>query len=142
MARLLETDTLLRSTTTTLELAEGLPCVRGDRIQLQQVVLNLILNGLEAMAGTDPATRHLTISTAVGGAGVVHVGVRDTGVGIAWDRLDRVFDAFYTSKPNGLGMGLSIAKTIVRAHGGRIWAENHPDGGACVGFDLPVEQAS
>ena len=142
VARLLETDTLLRSTTTTLELAEGLPCVRGDRIQLQQVVLNLILNGLEAMAGTDPATRHLTISTAVGGAGVVHVGVRDTGVGIAWDRLDRVFDPFYTSKPNGLGMGLSIAKTIVRAHGGRIWAENHPDGGACVGFDLPVEQAS
>jgi PAS domain S-box-containing protein len=139
--RLVETDIILRGASTVLDLAADLPVVRGDRIQLQQVVLNLVLNGLEAMEPGERSERRLMIRTARSGPGAVQVAVRDTGVGIASDRLERIFDPFYTSKPDGLGMGLSIARSIVRAHGGRIWAENSPDGGACVGFDLPVEQS-
>jgi PAS domain S-box-containing protein len=139
VASLMETDTVLRGTITTLDLAEGLPPVRGDRIQLQQVVLNLILNGLEAMAGIERSGRRLSIQTMCYDSEQVQLAVRDTGTGIARDRMDHIFDPFYTSKPDGLGMGLSIARTIVQAHGGRIWAKNNPDRGASVGFMLPVE---
>jgi signal transduction histidine kinase len=122
-----------------MDLADGALPVKGDRIQLQQVVLNLILNGLEAMAGNDRGGRRLSIQTMWYDTGLVQLAVRDTGTGIARDRMDHIFDPFYTSKPDGLGMGLSIARTIVQAHGGRMWAENNLDCGASVGFVLPAE---
>jgi PAS domain S-box-containing protein len=140
VASLVETDTVLRGTVASLDLAEEPLPVRGDRIQLQQVVLNLILNGLEAMAGTERSARRLSIQTVWKGPDHVQLAVRDTGVGIARDRIDHIFDPFYTSKPDGLGMGLSIARTIVQAHGGRMWAENNLDRGASVGFVLPAER--
>ncbi len=139
VASLVETDTVLRGTVTTLELADGTLPVRGDRIQLQQVVLNLILNGLEAMAGSERSSRRLSIQTMWYDSGQVQLAVRDTGTGIARDRMDHSFDPFYSSKPDGLGMGLSIARTIVQAHGGRMWVENNLDRGASVGFVLPAE---
>jgi len=140
VASLMQTDTVLRGAITTLELAEGSLSVRGDRIQLQQVVLNLILNGLEAMAGTDRRNRRLCIQTIWYDSEQIQLAVRDTGTGIARDRIDHIFDPFYTSKPDGLGMGLSIARTIVQAHGGRMWAENNEGQGASVGFVLPAER--
>ncbi|MEZ0333658.1 MAG: MASE1 domain-containing protein [Gemmatimonadales bacterium] len=138
VASLVQTDTVLRGAITTLELADGPLPVRGDRIQLQQVVLNLILNGLEAMAGTDRRSRRLSIQTVWYDTEQIQLAVRDTGTGIAGDRIDHIFDPFYTSKPDGLGMGLSIARTIVQAHGGRVWAENNHGQGASVGFVLPA----
>ena len=140
VASLVQTDTVLRGAITTLELADGPLPVRGDRIQLQQVVLNLILNGLEAMAGTDRRSRRLSIQTVWYDTEQIQLAVRDTGTGIAGDRIDHIFDPFYTSKPDGLGMGLSIARTIVQAHGGRVWAENNHGQGASVGFVLPAER--
>ena len=140
VASLVQTDTVLRGTVTTLDLADGLLPVRGDRIQLQQVVLNLMLNGLEAMAGIDRGSRLMSIQTVWYDSEQVQLAVRDTGIGIARDRIDHIFDPFYTSKPDGLGMGLSIARTIVQAHGGRMWAENNLNRGASVGFVLPAER--
>jgi PAS domain S-box-containing protein len=140
VASLVATDTVLRGAATSLDLAEGLLPVRGDRIQLQQVVLNLILNGLEAMAATERTARRLSIRTVWWDDNHVQLAVRDTGSGIAGERMNHIFDPFYTSKLDGLGMGLSIARTIVQAHGGRMWAENNVDRGASVGFVLPVER--
>jgi signal transduction histidine kinase len=134
---LVETDTMLRSISATLDLTEGIAPIWGDRIQLQQVVLNLILNGLEAMTGTE-RTRLLTIRTGWQDGSNVRLAVQDTGSGIPPDRLSHIFDPFYTSKPHGLGMGLSIARTIVHAHGGQMWAANNSDGGATVGFVVPA----
>jgi C4-dicarboxylate-specific signal transduction histidine kinase len=104
------------------------------------VVLNLILNGLEAMAATERTARRLSIRTVWWDDNHVQLAVRDTGSGIAGERMNHIFDPFYTSKLDGLGMGLSIARTIVQAHGGRMWAENNVDRGASVGFVLPVER--
>ncbi|HEY1376315.1 MAG TPA: ATP-binding protein [Gemmataceae bacterium] len=124
-----------------LDLAAGLPPVLGDRVQVQQVVLNLMANAAEAMAGGAAGRRQLSVSTArVGGA--VAVSVRDSGPGISPDRLDRVFDAFFTTKPDGTGVGLSISRTIVEAHGGRIWAETAAGGGAAFHVTLPSKEPS
>jgi len=140
VASLVATDTVLRGAATSLDLAEGMLPVRGDRIQLQQVVLNLILNGLEAMVATERNARRLSIQTVWRDDSHVQLAVHDTGTGIAGERMKHIFDPFFTSKPDGLGMGLSIARTIVQAHGGRMWAENNPECGASVGFVLPVER--
>ncbi len=117
-------------------LAANLPPVRGDRVQLQQLVLNLILNGIEAMTAIEARPRQLVISTAVDGGNVVG-SVRDAGAGFDSDQAGRLFEAFYTTKPQGTGMGLAICRSIVEAHGGRITGSPNPNGGATFRFSLP-----
>jgi PAS domain S-box-containing protein len=120
------------------DLADGLPLIEGDRVQLQQVILNLIVNAVEAMSGTGDGTRELLISSRKANPGGVLVGVRDSGPGLAPETLDHVFEAFYTTKPGGLGMGLSICRSIIEAHGGRLWASADLPRGATFQFTLPV----
>src|SRR5262249_39003444 len=120
-----------------MQLAEGLPLLQGDRVQLQQVILNLIMNAIEAMSGVREGSRELLISTGHAEPGRVLVAVRDTGPALASANLERVFEAFYTTKPGGLGMGLSICRTIIEAHGGRLWMSANLPQGAIFQFTLP-----
>jgi signal transduction histidine kinase len=120
-------------------LCEGLLPVHGDRVQLQQVVLNLLLNAIEAMGSVEEKPRDLLISTAQDRAGVV-VAVRDSGPGIDPVHLDHVFKSFYTTKPDGTGMGLSICRSIIEAHGGRLWVEAKEPRGTTFQFTLPAVQ--
>jgi PAS domain S-box-containing protein len=119
------------------ELAPGLPMVEGDRTQLQQVILNLILNAIEAMDGSDEGTRELRINTERETAGV-RVTVRDTGPGLDPADTERVFQAFYTTKAKGMGMGLAICKSMVEAHGGRMWVSANEPRGAVFQFSVPL----
>jgi signal transduction histidine kinase len=123
---------------TRLGLWEGLSPVQGDRVQLQQVVLNLIVNAVEAMSSVDDEPRELSISTAPRGRDEILVAVRDSGPGIDPERLERVFDSFYTTNPSGMGLGLSICRSIVGAHGGQLWADANEPRGAVFQFTLPV----
>jgi C4-dicarboxylate-specific signal transduction histidine kinase len=116
----------------------GLPPVHGDRVQLQQVVLNLILNAIEAMSSVEQGSRELSISTQQAPSGEILVGVQDSGPGIDPGRLDQVFAPFYTTKNAGIGMGLSICRSIITAHGGRLWAEANRSRGAIFQFTLPA----
>jgi len=118
------------------QLADGLPLVVGDRIQLQQVMLNLILNAVEAMDESNEGSRELLISTEEDGANGVRITVRDWGPGLKPESVDRLFDAFYTTKPDGMGMGLSICRSIIEAHGGRVWATPNAPQGAVLQFTL------
>ena len=120
-------------------LLEGLPAVWGDRIQLQQVMLNLLTNAIEAMHWVGEGPRELWVETARGESGEVVIAVRDSGPGFAPQHLDRLFDAFYTTKPDGLGMGLAISRLIVESHGGRLWATGNMPTGATFQFTLPRE---
>jgi PAS domain S-box-containing protein len=122
-------------------LADGLGPVLGDRIQLQQVLLNLILNAAEAMSSVEEGTRELLISTEQDQTSAL-VAVRDSGPGIDAQHLDRVFDAFYTTKSSGTGMGLSICRSIIHAHGGKLWAETNEPRGAVFLFTLPADNNS
>jgi PAS domain S-box-containing protein len=128
--------TLRNGVSVQTRLAEGLLPVLGDRIQLQQVLLNLILNAAEAMSSVEEGARELVISTEHHLAGAL-VAVRDSGPGIGPAHLDRVFDAFYTTKSSGTGMGLSICRSIIDAHGGKLWAEANDSRGAAFQFTLP-----
>ncbi len=119
-------------------LAADLPDVLGDRIQVQQVLLNLIVNALEAMSTVGDRPRELTLRSTRGGSAAVLLAVQDSGVGIAPDLRDRVFDPFYTTKADGLGMGLPICRSIVEAHGGHLWAVEHEGPGLTVQFTLPI----
>jgi C4-dicarboxylate-specific signal transduction histidine kinase len=119
-------------------LAEGLPHIQGDRVQLQQVLLNLILNAVEALSGVSEGARELRIDTGQDVSGGVLVTVQDSGPGLSPESVDRLFDAFYTTKPGGMGMGLSICRSIVEAHGGQIWAARPAGPGATVQFTLPI----
>ena len=121
-------------------LAEDLPLIQGDRIQLQQVILNLIINAVEAMSGLGEVSRELVIGTAKAEPDGVLVEVRDSGPGLTPTNLERVFEAFYTTKPSGLGMGLSICRSIIEAHGGRLWATSSERQGASFIFRLPAHQ--
>ncbi len=121
-------------------LANGLPPVQGDRIQLQQVILNLIVNAVEAMSGAAEGARALLISTGKDASNAVLVAVRDSGSGLDPEGLDRLFDPFYTTKPSGMGMGLSICRSIIEAHGGRVWATANVPQGAVFEFTLPVAE--
>ncbi|MCP3709944.1 ATP-binding protein [Paraburkholderia sp. CNPSo 3274] len=124
-----------------LQLAEALPPIKGDRVQVQQVMLNLIINAIDAMSTVDDGTRELTISTAINEPGAVLVAVRDCGPGIAPENTERLFEPFYTTKASGMGMGLSICHSIVKAHGGRLWASANVPRGALFQFTLPVNPA-
>jgi signal transduction histidine kinase len=123
-------------------LAEALLPVQGDRVQMQQVVLNLILNAVEAMSTVEAGPRELLISTEPTQSGRVLVSVRDSGPGIDPDHLEHVFDAFYTTKSSGTGMGLSICRSIIEAHGGRLWADANKPRGAVFQFTLPNAENS
>jgi PAS domain S-box-containing protein len=122
------------------QLAEGLPPVQGDRVQLQQVLLNLIINAIEAMRDVGEEERELLISTRNEPDGV-SVEVQDSGPGFEPETLDRVFEAFYTTKPGGLGLGLSICRSIIEAHNGRLWASPNVPRGAIFGFIAPAHPA-
>jgi C4-dicarboxylate-specific signal transduction histidine kinase len=117
------------------KLADGLPVIEADRVQLQQVIVNLIINAIEAMSGVSDATRELLISTSKAEPGVL-VAVRDSGPGLLPGTLEHVFDPFYTTKASGLGMGLSICRSIIEAHGGRLWASPTVPRGAIFQFTL------
>jgi len=119
-----------------LQLASGLPSVRGDRIQLQQVIFNLAINGVQAMTMVADRPRVLFIRTQLLEPDQVLVAVEDSGVGIEPENLNRLFSAFYTTKPNGLGMGLSICRSIIEAHGGRVWASRNSDRGMIFQFTI------
>ena len=120
------------------ELADGLPPVLGDRVQLQQVILNLIVNGIEAMAKVNEGARELSVSSGKDESDSLVVAVRDSGEGIGQADLERVFDAFFTTKPDGMGMGLAICRTIIESHGGRLWAAANSPRGAVFQFTLPA----
>ena len=119
-------------------LAEGLPPVRGDRVQVEQVMLNLIINAIEAMGGVGKGSRALLVSTEQEASGDVLVSVQDSGPGLDVEGVDRLFDSFYTTKPCGMGLGLSICRSIIEAHGARIWASGDVRPGATFRFTLPV----
>jgi C4-dicarboxylate-specific signal transduction histidine kinase len=118
-------------------LAERMNPVQADRVQVQQVVLNLVLNAVEAMGSVDAGARELVISTEQSQTNDILVAVRDSGPGIDPESLDRVFEAFYTTKSSGMGMGLSICRSIIDAHGGRLWAEANEPRGAIFQFTVP-----
>jgi signal transduction histidine kinase len=120
--------------------AAGLNRVCGDRVQLQQVVLNLILNAIEAMGSIEKGARQLSISTKQDEPSNVLVAVQDSGTGLDPEQLDRVFAPFYTTKISGIGMGLAICRSIIAAHEGRLWAEAKRPGGATFQFTLPAGQ--
>jgi C4-dicarboxylate-specific signal transduction histidine kinase len=119
-------------------LAEGLPPIHVDRVQLQQVLLNLIINAIEAMSGTGQAVRELLISTGRNAANSIAVSVRDSGPGLDPKTMDRLFDAFFTTKSKGMGMGLAICHSIIEVHGGRMWASPNEPRGAVFQFTLPL----
>jgi PAS domain S-box-containing protein len=124
------------------ELATTLPMILGDRVQLQQVIINLVMNGMEAMQPATDRSRQLVIRSGQGETQRVLVSVTDCGVGISAENADRLFNAFFTTKSGGMGMGLSICRSIVEAHGGRLWATANVPHGATFQFSLPVNTAS
>jgi signal transduction histidine kinase len=125
-----------------VRLSEDLPRVLGDRVQLQQVMLNLIMNAIEAMSEVKEGSRELLISTSEVESGGVLIAVSDSGPGLPPASLARVFEAFYTTKSSGLGMGLSICRSIVEAHGGRLWATPNEPRGAVFCMALPIGENS
>jgi C4-dicarboxylate-specific signal transduction histidine kinase len=121
------------------QLADDSPRIQGDRVQLQQVMLNLIVNAIQSMSGVEDGNRELHISTACIEPEGVRVAVRDTGHGLRPESLPRLFEPFYTTKPEGMGMGLSICRSIIKAHGGRLWATSCEPRGALFQFTIPAE---
>ncbi|MCP4592296.1 MAG: PAS domain S-box protein, partial [bacterium] len=135
---LAEYEARTRSIHIELELAAGLPPAYADRIQVQQVVLNLVRNALEASGGLPNADQAVTIATELSDCGGLLVAVRDQGAGIDPDHADQIFEPFFTSRKTGMGMGLAICRSIVSGHGGRIWATPNPGGGTILSFTLPT----
>jgi len=135
---LARSDLIARGVTASMESPGALPSVRGDRVQIQQVLLNLFTNACDAMGQVDGARRQLVVRLGHGDNGSVTVSVADRGPGILPTKLGQVFEPFVTTKETGMGLGLTVCQTIIEAHGGRIWADNGPDGGAVLSFTLPV----
>ena len=138
--KLMRNDLANQGVTVQTELAENLPDVQGDRVQLQQVLLNLVLNGCEAMIDRDPSQRQLLITSGMEN-GAVHVSVRDRGGSIPEETMERVFEPFFTTKADGMGLGLSVCRTIIEAHQGNICARNNTEGGATFHFSIPCTQS-
>jgi len=120
------------------QLSEHVPVLLADRIQLQQVILNLIMNAIEAMSGVGGGPRELLVRSGTDGSEHVAISVQDSGLGLDPKSLEHLFEAFYTTKPQGMGMGLAISRSIVENHGGRLWASANPDKGATFQFTLPT----
>jgi signal transduction histidine kinase len=120
------------------QLSDDVPLILADRIQVQQVLLNLLMNAIEAMSGADEGPRELWVSSEIGESTDVLIAVRDSGSGLDPKSLDHLFDAFYTTKPHGLGMGLAISRSLIEAHGGRLWATAHVPHGTVFQFTLPM----
>ena len=139
VAALVRVDAVARQVKLDVDVPPDLPYVRGDRVQIQQVLLNLIFNGMDALQETRLENRRLEVTARLDGAHLVEIAVSDAGHGIPADKLGQVFDPFFTTKPNGMGIGLAISRTIVEAHRGRLWAENRNDG-AAFRFTLPIAE--
>ncbi|MFC0399212.1 two-component system sensor histidine kinase NtrB [Paraburkholderia rhizosphaerae] len=135
--QLVHSDAIVRGVHLSVDIDDALPPVRGDKIQLQQVVLNLVINAFDAVSDRDALERVVTAFAGLDRDGNVRVAIRDRGTGIAADRLERIFKPFVTSKPHGLGLGLSISRSIVEMHRGRLWAENNADKGMTFYLVLP-----
>jgi two-component system, LuxR family, sensor kinase FixL len=140
VAALLRADAAVRQVDLNLDVPSDLPFVRGDRVHLQQVLLNLILNGMDALNGARREDRCVSVTARLDGSQSVEIAVSDAGHGIPADKLTHVFEPFFTTKPNVMGMGLPISRTIIEAHGGRLWAENNNGGGAAFRFTLPIAE--
>ncbi|MGB9331187.1 MAG: ATP-binding protein [Steroidobacteraceae bacterium] len=138
--KLLRSELVDRGVTVHSELAPGLPVLQAARVELQQVLINLVTNACDAMTDTPRAARALTIRTGPDGDDFVLISVCDAGPGIAEGKLEQVFEPFFTSKANGMGLGLSVCRTIVTAHGGKLWAEHNSDRGATFRLLLPVKR--
>ncbi len=138
VAKLVRNDLAHQGVTMSTDLAPDLPPVRGDRVQVQQVLLNLVMNGCDAMADVESSQRLLAVRAGKNGGGLVQVSVADRGCGISPEEFPRLFEPFFTTKSKGLGLGLAVCRSIVEAHEGRLWAENDPGGGATFHFTLPA----
>ena len=141
VVKLVSSDALIRNITISLDLAAETPTVNADRVQLQQLVLNLLLNAMEAMTESGREHRRVIVHTRLTEAPAVHVAIEDAGTGLRPGTEDLVFEPFYTTKQSGMGMGLSIARSIVEAHGGAIWAANNGTRGATFHFTVPLTRA-
>jgi len=127
------------------DVAGDLPAVLGDRVQLQQVLLNLVVNGMDAMSTMDESGRRLEIRGCLDtqdGSPAARISVQDCGVGLEAEQAERIFEVFYTTKPHGMGLGLAISRSIIEAHGGRLWAESNHGSGATFSFRLPAAPTS
>ena len=133
---LVRAEAMARQVKLEVDVPDDLPPVRGDRVHLQQVLLNLILNGMDALNGASCRERRVSVIALLNGAQTVEIAVSDTGSGIPVDKLAHVFDPFFTTKANGMGMGLPISRTIIEAHGGRFWAENNSGEWGNVSFHV------
>jgi two-component system sensor histidine kinase DctS len=139
VAELMSIDARMAEAETILDLAEPLPTVVGNRLQLEQVLVNLMRNGFEALRESGRESRRLVVRTALHGPNGISVAVRDNGLGIAPEVLDRIFERFFTTKTGGMGMGLSISESIIKSHGGTLRAAAVPAGGAVFHFTLPIQ---
>lgn len=137
--KLVRNDLLNQRVTGQMELAPELPVIVGDRVQLQQVVLNLVMNGCDAIATGPSGDRRLIIRTELNNGEGICVSVADQGVGLAADNLEKVFEPFFSTKPHGMGLGLSVCRTIIAAHGGKLWAANNAERGATFYFSIPTQ---
>jgi len=135
---LVRADAVARQVKLELEIQDGLPLVSADRVHLQQVLINLIFNGMDALNKLTLEDPRVRVTAQFDGGQAVEIAVSDDGHGIPANKLVHIFDPFFTTKPNGMGMGLPISRTIIEAHGGRIWAENNNGGGAVFRFTLPI----
>jgi two-component system, LuxR family, sensor kinase FixL len=140
VVKLLRSDLINRNVTLGTELAQNLPAITGDRVQLQQVLLNLMLNGCEAMADCNSSDRRLLVASQHEN-GAVRVSVTDGGGGIPEEKMEQVFERFFTTKKKGMGLGLSVCRTIIAEHHGKIWATNNDGSGATFHFSLPIAAA-
>ena len=135
---LVHQDLVARNVTVESHLASDLPPIVGDRVQLQQVLLNLILNAADALAGNPKQDRLIRVMTEKEDS-MLKVSVSDNGSGIPSEKVSQIFEPFFTTKGQGMGRGLAISRTIISAHGGSLWAENNADGGASFHFSLPLD---
>jgi signal transduction histidine kinase len=138
MIDLLRSEATRYSISMRTELSDDLPLIMGDRVQLQQVTMNLIINSIDAMKDVD-GTRETAITSQRAENAHLQVSVSDTGIGLPSQRADQIFNAFFTTKPHGTGMGLRISRSIVESHGGRLWAAPNSPRGAYFTFTLPIE---